>query len=187
MKRILNIVPNENWQLIIEFIGSEYRLLNTYLPRDEFNWGDLAYPQHMKRYVFTPEKIIWEFGGELNAEYLYEKSVKVDKKDLESEYLRLGYKNQAPTKEDKRHHVYYVYLRPFTKQLFSLGESIGGGHAERGGGRAYSYEELLLDSQWQQHFELSGCSWAIPIIKRQGDRSSVMADLIDEARYRNGL
>ncbi len=187
MKNIVNITPNENWQLIIQFSDDEYRLLDVAIPREEHNWKELAYPQHIKRFTFTPNEIIWEFGGELNASYLYKQSEVVDYSSLENQSLRLCYKNQAPTQEDKWHHVYGVYLHPFSHKLFSVGESIGGGHGDRGGSNSYSLTELLSWGEWKNHFNLSGCSWAIPIIESNQDKELIIRELSKEACRRNGV
>ena len=187
MKNIVNIIPNENWQLIIQFSDDEYRLLDVVIPREENNWQELAYPQHMKRFTFTPNKIIWEFGGELSAGYLYKQSKIVDYSSIENQSLRICYKNQAPTQEGKRHHVYGVYLHPFSHKLFSAGESIGGGHGERGGSKSYSLTELLSWCEWKNHFNLSGCSWAIPIIESNKDKEVIIRKLLKEACKRNGV
>ncbi len=146
----------------------------------------LAYPQHMKRYRFNGENIDWEFGGSLKASYLYDKSEPVSGSELERHSIRICYKNQAPTTEDKNHHVYGVYLYPFTEKLFAIGESIGGGHADRGGSRSFSLGELLDWQDWKRHFELSGCSWAIEIIEKNEELEYLIGMLVREACKRNG-
>lgn len=47
-----------------------------------------------------------------------------------------------------------------------LAESIGGGHAERGGAITLSLAELLQYKDWKTHMEKSGCTWAIEVIEQ---------------------
>jgi hypothetical protein len=187
MKTIKSIYPDENWNLLIEFEGEEYRLLNLSIPRTEFDWTALAYPQHMKRFTLTASEILWDFGGKLDSNYLYLHSSFASRSDLERHSIRIGYKNQAPTDEDKNHHVYGVYLYPFKQRLFSVGESIGGGHADRGGSRSFSLSELLGWVNWKNQFELSGCDWAIDIIEQKLALKVMIAALVSEACKRNGV
>jgi hypothetical protein len=181
-------VPNEQWQIILEFAGPEYRLFDTSILRNEMGWSQLAYPQHMKRYVLTPEAISWPEGGKVEASFFYERSKPLDPAGLRNQVLRLSYKNQAPNSEDPSHHVYGVYLARFGDKPFHVEESIGGGMAERGGGRKFSSEELLAWPEWKEHFMLAGCAWAIPIIVSLADDPERALDtLVEEACRWNGL
>jgi hypothetical protein len=181
-------VPNEAWQLVLEFEGPEYRLFDTAIVREEKGWQKLAYPQHVKRFTMTSDALCWTEGGCVSAEYLYQRSTPLQQPDLERQVLRLSYQNQAPTSEDKSHHVYGVYFSRFGKQAFQLEESIGGGMAERGGSRSFSVQELLAWPAWRDHFQLSGCAWAIPIVESvQGAADAALDLLVSEACLRNGL
>lgn len=181
-------VPNEQWQMILEFDGPEYRLFDTSILREKKGWNRLAYPQHLKQFTVTPDSICWDNEGRVDAAYLYRSSTPLPQANLEQQVLRLSYKNQAPTPEDKLHHVYGVYLARFSNKPFRIGESIGGGIADRGGGRDFSLQELLLWPQWKQHFELSGCSWAVPLLESlAGEPDRLLDLLIREACLRNGL
>ncbi|NGZ84571.1 hypothetical protein [Duganella aceris] len=175
-------VPNEQWQMVLEFAGPEYRLFDTSILRNDNGWVQLAYPQHLKRYTVTPDGIHWPEGGTVDAGFLHQRSKPLDPAALRHQVLRLSYKNQAPTSEDRSHHVYGVYLARFSQQPVHIEESIGGGMAERGGGREFSIEELLAWPEWREHFTLSGCAWAIPKVEQ-----GALDTLVVEACRRNGL
>ena len=98
----------------------------------------------MKRFTLKSEGICWDGIGNVDVEFLYGRSIPIDPENLGRQTLRLGYKNQAPTSEDKLHHIYGVYLARFGKQPFKLDQSIGGGMAERGGRRDFSLDELTV-------------------------------------------
>jgi hypothetical protein len=158
-------VPNEQGQMVLQFGGPEYRLLDTSILRKDKGWDRLANPQHLKRFTVSQESICWEAEGCVDAQYVYRKSRPLSQENLRYQTLRVSYKNQAPTLEDKFHHVYSVDLARFGNEPFLVSESIGGSHAERGSGNAFSTQELLGWPHWRQHFELSGCAWAVPIVE----------------------
>jgi hypothetical protein len=181
-------VPNEQWQMILEFDGPEYRLFDTSILCEEKGWHRLAYPQNLKRFTVTPDSICWENDGVVGAKYLYRKSTPLPRSSLEYQVLRLSYKNQAPTPEHKLHHVYGVYLSRFSNKPFRICESIGGGIAERGGEQDFSIQALMLWLLWKQHFELSGCSWAVSLLESLvGEPDRLLDLLVSEACLRNGL
>jgi len=99
---------------------------------------------------------------------------------LPNEYTTISFKNQAPTEQDNAHHEYYFCIYPSDHEKpFMLGESIGGGHAERGGSITLSLEELLQYKDWKEHLEKSGCAWAIEVIEQyQPDIDRVIDILI---------
>lgn len=180
-------IPNEQFQMILEFVGAEYRIFDVSVLYQEKGWDKLAYPQHMKCFTVSENEIFWPDGGKVDANFLYERSTPIDLDRLENQVLRLSYKNQAPTTEDKNHHVYGVFLAPFSKSPFRVGESIGGGFAERGGSNDLSLSELLAWAEWRQHFKLSGCAWAITLIESLASESEQLFEqLIREACKRNG-
>jgi hypothetical protein len=172
------VVPNETWQLVIEFGGAEHRLFDAKIAREEMNWPALAYPNKLKNLSYTASSVTWPEIGELSAAYLYRNSTPLTKEGLEHQVLRLSYKNQAPTETHPSHHVYSVYLFPFSANLFDVGESIGGGHGEMGGSRRMRTDELLALPDWRRHFFFSGCNWAIPIVEVHCDEPMKLSDLL---------
>jgi hypothetical protein len=186
-KQLKRAVPNQRWDLILQFEGPEYRLFPVSILSEERGWKMLIYPKNIKRFMLTPDAICWDGIGTVDANFLYDRSAPMDPANLERQVLGLGCKNQAPTPQDKRHHVYGVNLARFGKQPFGLEESIGGGMADRGGGSDYSLQELLRYPGWKQHFTMSGCAWAIPIIESHADESEHLLDLlVHEACLHNG-
>lgn len=188
MHCLVRTFPNERSHLILEFPGPEYRIFDVMTLYKERGWKDLAYPQHLKNFVASEAEIYWPSSGTVDSDFLYERSVPIDAGRLEHEVIRLSYKNQAPTPEDMNHHVYGVYLAPLSTKPFRVGESIGGGMADRGGGYDFSLEELLVWPDWKKHFALSGCSWAITFVESLAAQSATLIeDLVKEACQRNGL
>ncbi len=79
----------------------------------------------------------------------------------------MGKRNVAPTKEDQHHHVYSFSIDLKTPEApFVFEESIGGGHAERGGAIWLSVNEIEAWGDWRNHLKCSGCSWAIENIEQ---------------------
>jgi hypothetical protein len=185
---LTRVTPNEQFQVILEFADAEYRIFDMSVLCNEEGWSALAYPQNLKRFTFSEAEVSWSIGGTVSASYLYERSKPIGLAQLDHQVLRLSFKNQAPTDEDKHHHEYAVYLAPFSEKLFRVGESIGGGMADRGGARNLSIVELLDWPQWKQHFELAGCAWAIGKIEPLTSKpQELLSTLIDEACQRNGM
>lgn len=186
--RLKRAVPNERWHMILEFDDGSFRLLDVGSVRRDRGWEQLAYPQHAKRFALAPDAITWPAGGTVDIPYLLRHSAAVAPAALEHEFLRLCYKNQAPTPQDARHHVYEVEIGRFSSTPFRLGESIGGGHAERGGSSSFSLPELLACPDWREHFELAGCGWAVPVVDMLApDPESLLDTLVDEACRTNGV
>lgn len=185
--QIVRVFPNEQSQIILELSGPEYRIFDLMILYREMGWKDLAYPQHQKNFISSASEIIWPTSGTVNSKFLYERSKPLENDRLENQIIRLSYKNQAPTSEDKNHHVYGVYLAPYSSKPFRVGESIGGGMADRGGGHDYSLVELQEWAEWKRHFELSGCLWAATLINSLAANPVALIDaLIAEACKRNG-
>jgi hypothetical protein len=176
--RLERVVPNETWQLVIAFDGAEHRLFDAEVARESMNWPALAYPNKLKHLSYTAHAVTWPQIGELSASYLYRNAVPLRQEDLDRQVLRLSYKNQAPTETHPTHHVYGVFLFPFSATLFDVGESIGGGHGERGGSRRMTSDELRMWPDWKRHFRLSGCDWAVPIVEAHGDQPAELSDLL---------
>lgn len=183
--RISFVLPNEKWELVIEFEDG-HRLFKASIAREEFDWQELAYPNKLKNLVYTEQRVQWPGGRILVADYLYEKSVPLAPESLQFENLRLGYQNQAPTAKHTNHHVYCVYLYPFHEKPFAIGESIGGGHAEMGYSVNYTLAELLALPDWKKHFELSGGAWATPLVSEACDSGELLEHLVKEICQREG-
>lgn len=177
--RICFVLPNEKWELVIEFEDG-HRIFDASIAREEFDWQELAYPHKLKNLVYTERQVEWPGNRILGAEYLYEKSVPVALESLQFENLRLDYQNQAPTDKHPNHHVYCVYLYPFHEKPFAIGESIGGGHAEMGYSVNYTLAELLALPDWKKHFELSGGAWAIPLVSQANDSVELLKHLVKD-------
>jgi hypothetical protein len=97
---------------------------------------------------------------------------------LPNEYTTISFKNQAPTAEDKTHHEYHFCIHPSSEKPFMLAESIGGGHAERGGSITLSLEELLQYKDWKEHMEKSDCTWAIEVIEQYHPDTERIIDIL---------
>lgn len=176
--KITRVVPNETWQLVIEFDQEECRLFDARTAKQEMHWPQRAYPNRFKNLTYTERSVIWPGIGELSASYLHRNSRPLAGEHLERQVLRLSYRNQAPTEIHSSHHVYCVHLFPFSLALFDVGESMGGWHGELGGSRRLDASALLAWLDWKQHFSLSGGEWAIPIIEAHGSEPARLADLL---------
>lgn len=183
--RICFVLPNEKWELVIEFEDG-HRIFKAFIARDEFDWQELAYPNKLKNLVYTEQQVEWPGNRILGAEYLYEKSLPVAPESLQFENLRLGYQNQAPTDKHLNHHVYCVYLYPFHEKPFAIGESIGGEHAEMGYSANYSLAELKAMPDWKKHFELSGGAWAVPLVSNANEPEALLRLLVAMVCQREG-
>jgi hypothetical protein len=70
---------------------------------------------------------------------------------------------------------------------FRVGQSIGGGHADTGGGQDLSLTGLLKWKEWKRHFELSDCQWAIRFIEAgASDQQMLLDSLVKEVCRRAG-
>jgi hypothetical protein len=187
MHRLTSVIPNEQWQLLLEFSGEEHRLFDSSVARLEMGWAELAYPNKLKNLTFSDHSVSWPGGRTLDSGYLYSKSEPVSAELLASQVLRLGYKNQAPTSAHSSHHVYGVYLYPYRRQPFEVGESIGGGHGETGASRSFSLAELLAWSDWKLNFELSGCAWAISLVEQAFAERELLRSLVKQICFREGV
>lgn len=184
----MNAVPNESWELILQFHPAEYRIFKAGVARVEKGYAFLAYPNLFKTFSFDSDGVVWKTGQGLSSDYLYEHSVPISPQNLARQCLNLGSQNRAPTAQHRTHHVYGVTLQPFNAEFpFSIGESIGGGHAEMGGAMSYSLSGLLAFEGWKKHFQLSGCAWAIPIIEADTDWENKLSVLIEQAKACNGM
>ncbi len=181
---IKDVVPTDSWKLIFTFDNGENRILDYKDLDDKF--GFLAYPNQLKAFSFSTECVTWKNGITLDVETIISHSCKVEKEDVENMNITIGQKNQAPTDQDSRHHVYFVSLYPFNANPITIGESIGGGHGERGGCSSFTFEKLKGIKDWKNHFKKSGCDWAIePIDKDSWDSQDIINNLLIEIRNRS--
>jgi hypothetical protein len=172
--------------MILEFFGPEYRLFEVAALYSR--WPELAFPQYLKQFTVTAEAIAWNAGGRVDADYLYDNSRPQQRIDLEDQVLLLGYKNQAPSEKHEDHHVYGVFLAPFSSTPFCLGESIGGGFAGTEDASNLTTAELLAWSGWRHHFVSSGCAWAVPLVESLAEKADQLVDtLVSEACKRSGI
>ncbi|MBB3227835.1 hypothetical protein FHW69_002467 [Luteibacter sp. Sphag1AF] len=175
---LTRVVPTETWELGLTFGEDDDRLFDSRSLRSKKGYERLAYPNHFKHLTWTHDLVRWSKDETVTAAWLHEHSQPMTEQHRERLSLRLGYANRAPTAQDQNHHVYYVYLAPFAEKLFVAGESIGGGHAERGGAIALTPEELLAWPDWQQHLVLSDAAWAVPIVEANAGMPALLADML---------
>jgi hypothetical protein len=184
---IRRVVPDEQWHLTIEFAAGEFREFTADKAHRPEGFDALAYPTVFKTLTYDAAAVRWAGIGAIDAATLYRASIPMSAEQLRQHVLRVGYHNRAPTAEDPAHHVYGVYLYPFDPAPFCLGESIGGGHAERGGSRSYGLAELRAWPGWRGFFELSGCDWAIPIVQAGDDLDVLLDRLVHAICARGGM
>jgi hypothetical protein len=183
MPALIRVVPTDDGQLALEFRPGGIRLFDfaaARLERDQAGagWPGLQYPETFKHLTFSADGVRWPGGTVLAADALFTGSRPLGEPELERQSLRVAYRNQAPTREHPSHHVYAVYVRPFAAKQFLIGESINGGHLELGGSIVLSCAELLAWPGWEQHFELSGCDWAVPLISASGTEERARVDAV---------
>lgn len=56
-RSIERIVPNEAWQLVIEFDDADYRLFDAKIAREEMNWPALAFPNRLKNLSYSAQAV----------------------------------------------------------------------------------------------------------------------------------
>jgi hypothetical protein len=197
--KLQRVFPNESWNLIIEFSNGEFGRIGRAAMGPEFDF--LSHPQKFRSFVFNQDFVewlpiakqdtgyyagrnIWKRTARISSQTLYERCEKINHSQTQNELLCLSAKNQAPTQQHASHHEYSVYIRPFNLwQAFSLGETIG--NAQFGGGIDYSLPQLLSKPNWKEHFTLSGCEWAIPIIEENKNSArEIMIKLAQEVSRR---
>jgi hypothetical protein len=176
---LVRVVPTERWRLALEFTSGEVRLFDCSVARlhreqPALDWSALASPERFKHLQFDAGRVWWPGNHVLEADYLFTASTPLTGQELENQLLRVAFRNQAPTQEHPTHHVYYVCVVPFGARPFLIGESINGGHGEMGGSVSLGLAGLKAWQGWQEHFELSGCGWAVPMIGSD-ERSAVDA------------
>lgn len=192
---LVRVVPTERWRLALEFDSGEVRLFDCSVARllrerPEVDWSALASPERFKHLRFDPGRVWWAGGLVLDADHLFAASAPLRGPELSDPLLRVSYRNQAPTPGHPRHHVYYVCVVPFGPRPLLIGESINGGRGAQGGGSiALRLAELRAWRGWPEHFELSGCGWAVPLIgrgERVTDERAVVDAIVREVCRRAG-
>ena len=181
------VIPNESWQLIMEFDNNEFRLFTVALLYKIPDYSFLAFPNQLKGFTYDAHRITWKNGTVLDHHILYAYSKAVALEDLTTHWLCLGSKNQAPTAKHLTHHVYEVSLCPFNiDKPFMLSETIGWGYADKGGSVNLSIAGMLDRKNWMEHFLLAGCNWAPSIIERFKDEPILLIDrLVKEVVQKN--
>ncbi len=185
---IRRVVPDEQWRLAIEFAQGGFRRFEARQVYARGGFSALAYPNVFKTLTYDAAAVRWDGIGALDAAFLYGASVPMPDDQLRRHELRVGYRNQAPTAAHPTHHVYGVYLYPFDPDgPISLGESIGGGHAEMGGSRSFDLAGLRARVGWREHFALSGCDWAIAMVEEADDTDLLLDRLVHVICARGGM
>lgn len=197
---IKKVIPADRYGLLVEFESAGLRVFQ---PRHYFQQQEpegqydfLALPPKFRHLIWDAHQVhwpavtdreqiwgghnIWPFELTLSADQLYELSEPFPDAQLKFVAYPVSMKNRAPTDQDARHHVFFVSLKPFSSQPFVIGESIGGGHGERGGSFVCSLAELYVRKNWRQHFEYSGCGWVVDLIENAVAMGTVQADLIQQ-------
>ncbi len=185
--KIIRVTPIDFYELIIEFENSHYKCFSPEKTNLYKDFSFLAYPNKLKSYKYSSDKITWFNDVSFDSLFLYKNSFDVAKKDLSSKDLRIGFKNQAPTKEHPTHHEYHFSILPFhPEKQFVFSESIGGGHSEMGGSNYYSIDELLKLSDLENHLKLANCSWVIDLIQiHKNDPKLLIDNLVFEVCKRS--
>jgi hypothetical protein len=182
MHRIVNVVPNERWQLVIEFADEGHRLFEGEIARVELGWREFAFPNKLKNLTFTAQQVIWPGGRILDSSYLYANATPLEGDALRTQSLRLGYGERSD-------HVYGIYLFPFRERPFEPVEIIAGawGGVETGDFNACTLTELVACPEWRRHFELSGCDWAIAMVESAPSERELVGQLVKQVCLRQGL
>lgn len=205
-ERITQVIPADRHGLLVEFAEAGLRVFQ---PRRYFQqqppeaqYNFLVLPPKFRHLTWNAHQVhwpavtdrelcwdghnVWPYELTLSAEQLLELSEPFSETELPFVSYPLAMQNRAPTDQDARHHVFFVGLKPFCPQPFCVGESIGGGHGERGGSNAFTFDELM-DWAWKPHFELSGCGWAIDVICQAKKKGSSQDELVAELINLNGI
>ena len=181
------VIPNERWELLLEFDGGEWRLFRLADVYEEMGWATLVNPLRAKDLHAGAGGVHWTTGERADAAFLHARSTPLAPAQARWQSMTVGMRNRAPTAQHASHHVYGVVLLPFAEQVLSLGESINGGHAEMGGSRDYTVAELLASEGWREHFRLADADWAIPFVEgHPQDRWAVVDALVPELCRRAG-
>jgi hypothetical protein len=175
---LVRVVPTDRGHLVLEFANDGFRVFDALLAYRMLGWQEFAYSHRVKQLAYDAHVVTWPQGRRLDAAFLLAHSRPIDAAALARQTLRLGLKNRAPTAMHASHHEYGVHLFPFGPRPFSVGESIGGGHAEMGGSQSLDLVQLRAWPDWKTHFELAGCACAISVIESGASEREVLDGLI---------
>lgn len=178
---LVRVVPTDYGQFVLQLSDGGFRLLKGLVLTRERGWADLANPRKARQRVFSATQVTWPGGGTLGIDDLMAHTQPMTAQELGWQSVDLAQCNRAPTAEHATHHVYYVSLKPFGPEPFGLGESIHGGHGERGGMYSFDLPALLAWPQWRAHFELAGCAWAIGLVEANPEDPQALLDALIEA------
>lgn len=197
---IKRVVPLEQFKLIIEFDDGSLRQFPHARVADTPLWF-LAFPSKLRACEVSPSGLqwqavdqtlmwdgqnVWAQQASLDIPTLLEWSSPITLDELSMSLLNVAMTNQAPTEQDARHHVYFVGIRPFCEDNWVvLGESIGGGFAERGGSVALAVENLDSFSDWRGHCVLAGCDWMVALLEANVSDAQRKACILE--RYQASL
>lgn len=194
---IRRVVPLEQFKLIIEFDDGSLRQFPASRVADTPLWF-LAFPTKLRACEVSPSGLqwqavdltlmwdgqnVWAQEASLDIPALLEWSAPISEDELSMSLLVVAMTNQAPTEQDSRHHVYSMGIRPFCDGSWVvLGESIGGGFAERGGSVALAVENLDSFSDWRRHCVLAGCDWMVPLLEADATDAQRKACILESYR-----
>ena len=96
--------------------------------------------------------------------------------------MLIASRNGAPTPEHAEPHLYLFRIGRDSATPFIFEESIGGGHAERGGRVALAIEQLeRWPGDWRKHLRLAGAADCIACIEagiHSGDQAATLQCLL---------
>lgn len=180
---LIRAVPADRAKLVLEFGSGDVRLFDCSrdrLVRDHpgTDWTVLAHPEFFRHLTVGSGAVHWAGGVTLDATYLFVASNPLTGPERDRQFMRVAYRNQAPTPQHPTHHVYYFELVPFGTRPFLIGESINGGHGEMGGATTLRLTELLAWPGWEEHLALAGCDWAVPLFRADGATERAVVDAV---------
>lgn len=178
---LVRVIPTDYGQFVLELNNGEHRLLKGLVLTRELGWSELANPRKARQRTFSATQLGWPGGRTLGLDYLLAQAQPMNERELGWQSVDFSQCNRAPTPEHDTHHVYYVSLKPFDPQPFGLGESIHGGHGERGGMFSFDLAGLVAWPNWREHFELAGCGWAIALVDANTTDAQALLDVLIDA------
>lgn len=174
------VLPIDYYELVIETDKNEKFLFN---PNELGLYSEhkfLAYPDRLRNFEIAENSIKWKDGFELQMNKIRKTCKYLSRVEAMKKMITLSSENNAPTEKHPNHHVFSIHLKPYnSEQLICLSESIGGGHAEMGGGFYYSLETLRVTNNWKGHFKKSNCNWAIEIIESGDTEKCIVGKLVN--------
>lgn len=179
-KRIINVLPIDYYELIIETeTDKKYRFnpseLNLY-EKHKF----LAYPDKLKSFEIRDNSIKWKEEYEIHLSEIRKICKLLSNEEAKNKMITIASKNNAPTEKHQTHHVYSIHLKPYnSEQLICLSESIQGGLGDTGGGHYYSLKSLLQSDKWKDHMNKSNCEWGIEIIESKSSEKEIVNKLVN--------